>query len=468
MSGVLVEGFAPDAIGLAAWLADRGEDVRLVGPGRASQAAVALRERGVAVEEGVDLDVDPGEPATAYLDVWTPEVAPRVARLRAAGTELTCLSDLLLARSPVPVVGVTGTAGKSTTSAFLASALRRAGLEVHEATGARPGQRWATEELLPLLDEAAPSGVLVLELTSSHLAFCRHPPHVALVTGVWPDHVELHGSTAAYLAAKRRIVEGQGTDDHVVVSLDDGGEAVRLVAGTPAHRWSFSAARPVERGAAVRGTGIVAIVEGREVVVGAAPTASGGRLQAALGAVAGALAVGVPVERLVGALDDLPDPPHRAHEIGRRGGVALVDDSAAATARKAAQTLAALGPETVVAVVGGERESAGLAVQISPAERALLEAALEVLARCHAVVAFGAAGALLAGELRRRGAPVEQAADADGAVGRALALADGSRGVRALVVAPMFPVPQPTREAIAAQLAAAADDRGQEVARTRE
>ncbi len=57
---------------------------------------------------------------------------------------------------------------------------------------------------------------MLLELTSSHLAFCDTPPHVAVVTCFWPDHVELHGSVEAYLAAKQRIVRGQRPGDRVV------------------------------------------------------------------------------------------------------------------------------------------------------------------------------------------------------------------------------------------------------------
>src|SRR5687768_1441168 len=66
------------AVALARLLANEGRDVTLAGAGPASAAALELRSLGVEVRENADLDADPGEHDEAFLDVWTPEVAPRV------------------------------------------------------------------------------------------------------------------------------------------------------------------------------------------------------------------------------------------------------------------------------------------------------------------------------------------------------------------------------------------------------
>ena len=216
----LVEGFEPDQIALAAHLAaavPRGS-VRLAAAGPATREALALAAHGVSVEPHADLDADPGPAEVAYLDVWTPAVAPRVEKLRARGTRVTSLGDLLLERATGLTVGVTGTAGKTTTTSIAVQLLEAAGVQVDASTTGRLGNVWPTAELLDREDTARP---LVLELTSSHLGFMRESPGVAAITCFWPDHLELHGSVEAYRAAKEVIVRGQAPGHTVVVNADD-------------------------------------------------------------------------------------------------------------------------------------------------------------------------------------------------------------------------------------------------------
>ncbi len=251
---LLVEGFDGDAIALAGLLAAEGHPTTLAAPGAAPPDALALRSSGVEVREHVDLDVDldAGEHDEAFLDVWTPEVAPRVARLRASGCRVRCLADLVLERTSVPTIGITGTAGKTTTAAFLVELLRKTGRRVAASTTARAGNLWPTAELLDVPD----ADVVVLELTSSHLCFTTHSPTVAVVTSFWPDHLELHGSLERYRAAKEAIVRGQSATDAAVVNADDE-DAVAIGSLSPGRRLEFSQSREVEEGAFLRGTALV-------------------------------------------------------------------------------------------------------------------------------------------------------------------------------------------------------------------
>ena len=179
--------------------------------GSLPRRARTCRLLGVDPPRGLEFEVvssPPDDVDIAYLDVWTAEVDDRVRRLRERGARLSCLSDLLLERASIPTIGVTGTAGKSTTASFVAQLARLAGPEpVFTSTTARSGNLWATEESLAVLEQER--GVHVVELTSSHLAFMRTSPHVAVVTSFWPDHLELHGSLAAYRRAKEQIVRDQ-------------------------------------------------------------------------------------------------------------------------------------------------------------------------------------------------------------------------------------------------------------------
>ena len=379
----LVEGFDADAVALARLLATEGRSVTLAGSGPATAEALALRALDVDVRERADLDREPGEHDEAFLDVWTPEVAPRVSRLRAAGTRVRCLGDLVLERARVPTIGVTGTAGKTTTAFLLVQLLRAAGIEVHASTTARAGNLWPTAELL----SAPTSGVVVLELTSSHLCFTTHSPSIAVVTCFWPDHLELHGSLERYRAAKETIARGQSAGD-VVVANEDDEAAAAIAALSPGRRVGFSATAEVGEGAFLRGGSIVARGGGEERALPLPAGFDGPRRQALLAAVAAATVAGA----IPTSLEELRLPDLRALVVGRRDGVELVDDGMAATPAKTAAALRERPDRSVVLVAGGELTSAGLPVHASPEEQRLLEeACAEARRAARLVVLFGPA-----------------------------------------------------------------------------
>src|SRR4029077_12933930 len=162
------------------------------------------------------LDGEPGAGA-AFLDSWTPEVAPRVVGLREQGALVTCLADLVLARAGPRTIAVTGTAGKTTTTSLTAQLLRAAGIDVSLPEPGLSGNLWPDASLIGALGR---SPRIVVEVTSSHLAFCNHSPQIAVVTSFWPDHIELHGSLEAYRQAKEAIVRRQSPGGWLVVPAD--------------------------------------------------------------------------------------------------------------------------------------------------------------------------------------------------------------------------------------------------------
>ena len=156
---------------------------------------------------------DPGPAEVAYLDVWTPEVAPRVERLRAQGTRVSCLGDLLLERWRGPTIGITGTAGKTTTTAWS----RRSCTQRRDRRRGQPWVRAPATSGRPAICSSASSTRRRNRLDRSsaradELASRVHAPRaprIAAVISFWPDHLELHGDLAAYRAAKETIVRHQ-------------------------------------------------------------------------------------------------------------------------------------------------------------------------------------------------------------------------------------------------------------------
>jgi len=442
-SRALVEGFEPDAVALARFLAGEGREVTIAGRGLATDDVRALADLGVRIRECANLDADPGEHDEAFLDVWTPEVATRVRRLRASGCRVRCLADLVLERARIPTIGVTGTAGKTTTATLVAALLRQTGADVRLGT-ARASNLWPTAELLP----PPPDGFLVVELTSSHLCFMTTSPTVAVITSFWPDHIELHGSLARYRAAKETIVRHQTGADAAVVNADDA-DATAIGRLSPGRLFSFSAKGEVERGAFRAGDRIVLRDAGEDEMVPLPGGLDEPRLLALLAGAAATVAVG----RRPSELDELPQPPFRARVVGHRGATELVDDGLATTPAKTAATLRGLPDASVVLVAGGEQQIDGRAVHASPDELALLEqACIEVSRAARLVVCFGSAADRLTPMLQpERCLVVETLDQAIDAAGRALRPADS-----ALVVSPMFPVLQEHRERIASALTALA------------
>jgi UDP-N-acetylmuramoylalanine--D-glutamate ligase len=440
---ILVEGFERDGVVLARTLAREGHRVTLAGPGDATQLALELRASGVAVRARVSLDGEPGQYDEAFLDVWTPEVAPRVSLLRESGCVVRCLGDLVLERATVPTIGVTGTAGKTTTTAFVAYLLRSAGVAVHTSTTARAGNLWPTAELLPPPGD----GAILMELTSSHLCFTTTSPTIAVVTCFWPDHLELHGSLERYRAAKEAIVSRQGADD-VVVANEDDRDADAIASLSPGRRFGFSAIHEVELGAFVHGRRVILRGADGERSFALPRSLDAARLQALLAAAAAALAAGALPEQL----RTPAAPPHRTTHVGRLGETELIDDGMAATPAKTAAALHEVPDDSVVLVAGGELESAGLPVHASREEQALLEAACAEARRvARLVVLFGPATARLARHFDRRS--TVRAASLDEAIALASTRAEGAK---VLVVSPMFPLPLADRERIGPALEALA------------
>jgi UDP-N-acetylmuramoylalanine--D-glutamate ligase len=245
------------------------------------------------------------------------------------------------------VLGVTGTAGKTTTARLAEAMLRASGCDVLTACDAPADNAWPTAELLGRVLAARPGAWCVAELTSNHLAVCSASPQIACITNVWADHVDQHGSLAAYVEAKRRIVEFQASEDWTVVNAGD----------------------------------------------------SGGLLAAAC-----ALLAGASPDAIASALAGWTGLALRREHLGRIDGSEVIRDALAATPAKAAAGLALHASGTVVLIAGGHDELAGGPLHDAPQERALFEQAAAVAARaCAHAALFGPAAPRLASALAAAG-----------------------------------------------------------------
>lgn len=132
------------------------------------------------------------------------------------GIPLSNDAQLFLERCPAPVIGITGSAGKTTTTTLTGVMLRHAGYKTW--IGGNIG-----DVLLDVLDEIQPGDRVVMELSSFQLEIMTASPAVGVVLNITPNHLDRHGTMENYLRAKSRMVLHQKKDDLAVLGWDDPG-----------------------------------------------------------------------------------------------------------------------------------------------------------------------------------------------------------------------------------------------------
>lgn len=180
---------------------------------RLDEELLELERRGLALQLGEDyLKHLSGDVAfrTPGLHPNTPELTA----LRESGTRITSEMEAFFEVCPCKIIGVTGSDGKTTTATLIAELLRHAGHRV-----------WLGGNIgTPLLDKATQmqaTDMAVLELSSFQLMDLRFSPHVAVVTNLAPNHLDMHRDMAEYVDAKKHVFQKQGADDILILNADN-------------------------------------------------------------------------------------------------------------------------------------------------------------------------------------------------------------------------------------------------------
>lgn len=424
---IVIDRLDRDGAALAELMRDRGADVVVAdhAPAVAVPDGCALvPERLVAVQRADIL----------LVDCWTPETAAHVVRARERGVAVGCLADVVVREWPGAVVGITGTAGKTTTARLAAHLLEAAGWDVLIPPTGRAENAWPSADVLADLRDGRQPDVLILELTSTHLAYMSASPDVAVVTSLGSDHSELHGGEGRYIAAKQRILVHQEPGDAALLPAVGADalvprDGVRVVRFDP---------------------------DGTAVDIGLAPHL---RPSAACAVALARDVLGADVDE-----DDLRAfraPRWRGECIGRLGDVAVHHDGMAATPAKAMAFARLLPDRSAVLIVGGLAETDGGPVHAGAGEQRLLrEACGEIARAAQRVLLIGPAAAQTAPLLAQAGAArVEIGPDLHWAANAALG---DLEGVGWIAWTPGFPVALDDRERFGGLMASAARAAGLE------
>ena len=299
----------------------------------------------------------PGVPLTHPTPHWTVALA-RTAAVEVIGDiELFCRERR--ARAPnAPFVAITGTNGKSTTTALVAHVLRSAGRD------AQIGGNIGTAILSLAPPEEARAHVVECSSYQIDLAPTLDPS-VGVLLNVSEDHLDRHGTLAHYAAVKERLVDGVQAHGIAIIGVDDewcAAAADRVErAGKKLAR--VSVRRPLRAGLYVQAETIMQAADGavRAIAhIGGIGSLRGvHNAQNAACAAGAALALGLSAEAIQQGLRSFPGLAHRMEQVGRKVRVLFVNDSKATNADSAAQALACFSD--IFWIAGGKAKTGGIA-----------------------------------------------------------------------------------------------------------
>ncbi len=283
--------------------------------------------------------VTPGMPKN--LDV--------LVEARRRGAVLSSEIQLFMDLCAAPIIGVTGSSGKTTTTALIGEMLAAAGLRVH--VGGNIGR-----PLIETVDDIAETDWVVLELSSFQLDQLRRSPHIAVVTNITPNHLQEHGSMEAYVAAKTEIVRWQEKSDWAVFNWND--PTVRnFAAYTVGQVRYFSSSQALQAGVFIRdGEIVIARPDSwqQTVVCHLDEIRLLGKhnVENVLAAVAAVEPVGVPASVMRDVIREFKGVPHRLELVEEAWGVRYYNDSISTTPDRAVAGIRSFS-EPIILIAGG-------------------------------------------------------------------------------------------------------------------
>jgi len=393
-----------------AW--DDGEAARV----EAEAEGIPVREPARINWAAVDaLVLSPGIPHTFP----EPHAAARMAK--DAGVPIIGDTELLATSgAQAPKIAITGTNGKSTTTALVGHILEQSGRDVEVGGNLGPA----------ICDMAMmeQDGCYVLELSSYQLELCPSARFkVAVLLNITPDHLGRHGGMHGYTAAKKNVLRGQGAGDTAVIGIDD--DATRsvfdeLIANKNRKVIPISADHQAPGGVYVEDTRLIDDMDGAGVAVMDISTLVHlpGRhnAQNIAAAFAAARIMGLKADDIVSSIQSFPGLAHRQERLGVLNGIAFVNDSKATNTEAAAKALVCY--DNIYWIAGGLAKEGGidgLVPLLGPVRQAFL---IGDAAGAFAATLDGKVAYQLCGDLETATEAAFNAAKTDGLTGATVLL----------------------------------------------
>jgi len=349
---VSVIGMARTGIATAHFLLKQGAVVTLSD----SKSEPELKEVMDRIDPSVEIRFQSSAPAPdADLVVLSPGVdigSPELEGARQRGAEIISELELACRLTTVPIIAVTGTNGKTTTTSLIGSILKKAGKDIQ--IGGNIGIPFVS------LLEQPPKDFMVIEVSSFQLeGTAQFRPKIGLLLNLTPDHLDRHDNMAHYAALKRKIAENQTAGDHLVMNADDPW-VLRMAQGTASRQWQFSVQKELEEGAFLKNGNIVLRRDQKNL-----PLCSVNELQQAmqwqieniLAASLAANLAGVGPENIAEALKEFSGLEHRMEWVRDVEGVDYINDSKGTNIGAVEKSLESMS-RPIILIMGGQDKGA--------------------------------------------------------------------------------------------------------------
>jgi UDP-N-acetylmuramoylalanine--D-glutamate ligase len=349
---VLVVGLGRSGVASALFLQSRGARVTVSDAKSEDQLREqipTLLDAGIAVETGAHGERTFRDQDLIVVSPGVPVDAEPLVQARALGQPVIGEIELASQFLPGPIVAITGSNGKTTTTTLVGEILASSGVKT--LVGGNIGT-----PAISLTEQATADTTIVLEISSFQLETIRtFRAKVAVVLNVTPDHLDRHRTFAAYVDAKARIFENQQPDDFAVLNADDP-TCVELAGRTNARVFWFSREREVESGAIVREGQVVFLRNGSPQVVLAVseiPLKGSHNLENILAAVCAGALMGCAPEKIRRAIVNFKAVEHRLEFVATIGGVEYYNDSKATNVDATMKALQSF-PSNIHLILGGK------------------------------------------------------------------------------------------------------------------
>jgi UDP-N-acetylmuramoylalanine--D-glutamate ligase len=308
-----------------------------------------LLDHGITVETGGHGDRTFRGQDLIVVSPGVPVDAPPLVQARALGEAVIGEIELAAQFLPGPVVAITGSNGKTTTTTLVGEIMTAAGLPA--LVGGNIGT-----PAISLAERARPDTVIVLEISSFQLETIQtFRPKVAVVLNVTPDHLDRHRTFEIYTEAKARVFENQQGSDFAVLNADDP-TCVAMAGRTRAQVFWFSRQKEVQQGVWVRDRNIV-FRDGsgqREIMqVSEIPLKGAHNLENVLAAACAGTLMGCAPEKIREAVRDFKAVEHRLEFVATIRGVDYYNDSKATNVDATIKALESF-PANIHLILGGK------------------------------------------------------------------------------------------------------------------